>query len=125
MDLLLKWLSKELSEHVEQIRLIHINHPETGLAMIWDRLKQTYGSAEAIEDARFKRVDTFPKRTTKDYSKLTQLSDQLMELQSAKAEGDMPGLSFLDVARGVNPIVQKLPFNLQEKLASVGASYKQ
>lgn len=47
-----------------------------------------------------------------------------MELQSAKAKGDLPGLSFLDTARVINPIVQKLPFRLQEKLASVGASYK-
>ena len=47
-----------------------------------------------------------------------------MDLQSAKAEGDIPGLSFLNTARGVNPVVQKLPFNLQEKWTSVGASYK-
>lgn len=45
-------------------------------------------------------------------------------LQSAKEEGDLPGLSFLDSARGLNPIVQKLPFYLQEKWVSVGASYK-
>lgn len=124
MDLLLKWLGKESAEHVEQIRSIHINHPEAGLAMIWDRLKQTYGSTEVIEDALFKRIETFPKITNRDYSKLTKLSDLLMELQSAKTEGDLPGLSFLDTARGVNPIVQKLPFHLQEKWASVGASYK-
>lgn len=48
-----------------------------------------------------------------------------MKLESAKDEGDLPGLSFLDTARGVNTIVQKLPFGLQEKWASVGASYKQ
>lgn len=124
MDLLLKWLSKESAEHVEQIKAIHINHPEAGLEMIWDRLEQTYGSTEVMEDALFKRTDTFPKITNRDYSKLTKLSDLLMELQSAKAEGDLPGLSFLDTARGVNPIVQKLPFRLQEKWASVGASYK-
>lgn len=47
-----------------------------------------------------------------------------MELQADKDEGDLPGLSFLDTARGVNPIVHKLPFNLQEKWVSVGASYK-
>lgn len=43
MDLLLKRLGKESAEHVEQIRGIHINHPEAGLAMTWDRLEQTYG----------------------------------------------------------------------------------
>ncbi|XP_057696128.1 uncharacterized protein LOC130918450 isoform X1 [Corythoichthys intestinalis] len=125
MDLLLRWLGKESSEHVEQIRAIHINHPQTGLDMIWDRLERTYGSAEAIEDALFKRVDAFPKIANRDYSKLTKLSDLLMELESARAEGDLPGLSFLDTARGINPIVQKLPFKMQEKWATIGSLYKQ
>lgn len=47
-----------------------------------------------------------------------------MELQAAKAEGDLPGLAFLDTARGVNPIVQKLPFRHQEKWVIAGAAYK-
>lgn len=92
MDLLFKWLGKESSEHVEHIRAIHINHPAAGLAMIWDRLEQSYGSAEVIEDALFKRIDAFPKLTNRDYSKLTKLSDLLKELESAKDEGDLPGL---------------------------------
>ena len=125
MDLLLKWLGKESAQHIEQLRAIHINRPEAGLAMIWDRLDQTYGSTEALEEALFKRIDNFPKITNRDFSKLTQLGDLLMELQSAKSEGDLPGLLFLDTARGVNPIVQKLPFRLQERWASVGAAYKQ
>lgn len=93
--------------------------------MIWDRLKQTYSSTEAIEDALFKRIDDFPKITSRDYSKLTKLSNLLMELESAKAEGDLPSLSYLNTARGINLIVQKLPYNLQEKWATVGASCKQ
>ena len=47
-----------------------------------------------------------------------------MELQFAKVEGDLPGLSFLDTARGVNAIVQKLLPRLQEKWVSAGTSYK-
>ena len=125
MDLLLKWLGKDSAEQVEQLRAIHINHPEDGLEMIWERLDQTYGSTEAIEDSLFKRLENFPKITSRDYAKITKLSDLLMELLSAKREGDLPGLALLDTARGVNPIVQKLPFRLQEKWASAGASYKQ
>lgn len=63
MDLLCKCLGKESAEHVEQIRAMHINHPEAELEMIWDRLDQTYGSAEVIEDALFIRIDAFPKLT--------------------------------------------------------------
>lgn len=61
MDLLLKWLGKESAEHIEQIRAIHINRPEAGLAMALERLELTYGSAEAVENALFKRIDSFPK----------------------------------------------------------------
>ncbi|RXN19676.1 hypothetical protein ROHU_025549 [Labeo rohita] len=61
----------------------------------------------------------------RDYSKLHELSDLLMEIESAKADGYPPGLSYLDTARGINPIVQKLPFNLQEKWLSHGAAYKE
>ena len=43
-----------------------------------------------------------------------------MELQVAKSEGDLQGLAFLDTARGVNPIVQKLPYNLQEQWITHG-----
>ncbi|XP_061908561.1 uncharacterized protein LOC133653372 isoform X2 [Entelurus aequoreus] len=124
MDFMLKWLGKESSEHVEQIRAIHFNNPTKGLNMMWDRLEQCYGAAEVIEDTLFKRIDMFPKITSKDYTKLRKFSDLLMEMQSAKAEGDLPGLAFLDTARGLNPIVQKLPFNLQERWITVGAKYK-
>ena len=92
--------------------------------MAWDRLDHTYSSAEAMENALFKCIDSFPKITGRDGSKLTKLSDLLMELHSAKVEGDLPGLSFLDTSRGVNPIVQKLPPRLQEKWISAGTSYK-
>lgn len=89
MDFVLKWLGKESAEHAEQIRAIHINNPVAGLEMIWDRLEQCYGSAEAIEDALFKRLDSFSKITTKDYIKLRKFSDLLLEMQCAKAEGDL------------------------------------
>lgn len=92
--------------------------------MIWNRLERCYGSAEAIEDAMFKRIDKFPKIPSKDFAKLRKFSDLLMVVQCAKAEGDLPGLAFLDTARGVNPIIQKLPFYLQERWITVGANYK-
>ena len=66
MDILLKWLGKESVEHIEQIRAIHINGPEAGVAMAWEWLKLTYGSAEAIENALFKRIDSFPEIMNQD-----------------------------------------------------------
>lgn len=125
MDLLVKWLGKESAEHAKRIRSVHISHPAAGLKMIWNRLDECYGSAEVIEKALFQRLDSFPRISNKDFSKLRDLSDLLMELDVARVAGDLPGLSYLDTARGVNPIVQKLPYGLQEKWLSYGSSYKQ
>lgn len=124
MDLLVKWLGKESAEHAKRIRAVHVNFPDRGLRMIWDRLDTFYGAPEAIEDALFQRINSFPKITNRDYLKLHELSDLLMELEAAKVDGDLPGLQYLDTARGINPLVQKLPFNLQEKWLSLGSSYK-
>ncbi|XP_077134864.1 uncharacterized protein LOC143788838 [Ranitomeya variabilis] len=125
LDLLVKWLGSESAEHAKRIRNINIKYPHTGLRMVWERLEECYGSIEAIENALYKRIDDFPKIANKGYQKLRELSDLLMEVYAAQAEGDLPGLAFLDTARGVNPIVQKLPYNLQEKWVSHGSRYKQ
>lgn len=47
-----------------------------------------------------------------------------MELEAARADGYLPGLSYLSTSRGVSPIVQKLPLNLQEMWIIVGSRYK-
>lgn len=92
--------------------------------MNWARLEECYGSPEVIENSLFRRLESFPKLTNKDYVKLRELSDLLMELQSAKADGDLPELVVIDTARGVNPVVEKLPFRLQDRWLSVGSDYK-
>lgn len=124
MDLLVKWLGKESAEHAKRIRAVHVNFPDRGLRMIWNRLDTFYGAPEVIEDALFQRINSFPKISNRDYLKLHEFSDLLMELEAAKADGDLPGLQYLDTSRGINPLVQKLPFNLQEKWLSLGSSYK-
>ncbi|KAM4014162.1 uncharacterized protein ACNLHF_004040 [Anomaloglossus baeobatrachus] len=124
IDLLVKYLGEESGKHAARIRDININHPEVGLKMIWNRLDECYGSAEAIEKALFKRIDDFPKISNKGLQKLRGLSDLLMEFQVAKCEENLQGLAFLDTARVVNPIVQKLPYNLQERWLTHGSTYK-
>ncbi|XP_073405354.1 uncharacterized protein [Dendrobates tinctorius] len=125
MDLLVKWLGSESAEHAKRIRDINVNYPDVGLKRIWNRLDECYGSVEVIESALFKRIEDFPRIANKDYSKLRELTDLIMELCVAKAEGDLVGLTYLDTARGVNPIVQKLPYNLQGKWVTYGSKYKQ
>ena len=78
--------------------------------MAWERLELTYGPAEAIENALFKRIDSFPEIMNQDGPKLTKLGDLLKELQAAKAEEDFPGLAFLDTARGVTELYRNSRF---------------
>lgn len=39
-------------------------------------------------------------------------------------EGYLPGLAYLNTGRGINPIVEKLPYGLREKWVTAGSKYK-
>lgn len=77
-----------------------------------------------VENSLFKRLESFPKISNKDHRKLRELRDLLMEIEAAKADGDLLGLSYLDTPCGINPVVQKLPFYL-EKWLTLGFQYKE
>ncbi|KAI4872903.1 hypothetical protein NFI96_001930 [Prochilodus magdalenae] len=125
LDLLCKWLGPSSSEQARRIRAVHIHNPPSGLRMLWQRLEDVYGSPEVIENALLKKVEDFPKISVRDNHKLRELGDILMELEAAKVDGYLPGLSYLNTSRGVSPIVQKLPHTLQEKWITVGTRYKE
>ncbi len=125
LDLLIKWLGKESSEHVKRIRSVHVTNPQAALYLSWERLQKCYATPEIVESVLFKRLDSFPRLSVKDNVKLRELSDLLMELQAAKNEGHFPGLSYLDTPRGIKPIVEKLPPGLQEKWLLIGSRYKE
>lgn len=46
-------------------------------------------------------------------------------MDAAKSVGHLPGLTYLDTARGVKPIIEKLPYSLQEKWIAQGSKYKE
>ncbi|XP_055017007.1 uncharacterized protein LOC129411103 [Boleophthalmus pectinirostris] len=125
LNLLIKWLGPESSEHAKRIKAVNIKFPDAGLNMIWVRLEECYGLPEAIENSLFTRLQNFPKLSSKEPQKLRDLSDLLCELEAAKLDGYLTGLSYLDTARGVSPIVEKLPFHLQERWTIVGSRYKE
>lgn len=125
LNLLVKWLGPKSSAQAMRIRSVHVNNPRAGVLMVWERLEETYGSPEVIENALLKKLDTFPAISNKDTHKLRELGDLLKELQAAKAEGFLPGLMYLDTARGVNPIVEKLPFSLRERWITQGSRFKE
>ena len=125
INLLIKWLGPKSSEHAKRVKAVNIRHPSVGLNMIWTRLQECYGSAEAIEQSFFTRIDNFPKLSSKEPHKLRELSDLISELEVARLDGYLPGLSYYDTAKGINPIVAKLPFNLQDKWREVGSRFKE
>ncbi|XP_064478526.1 uncharacterized protein LOC135391887 [Ornithodoros turicata] len=124
MDLLVRWLGTESSVYARRLRAVHIGNPDMGLWAIWERLEEAYGSPEAIENALIDRLERFPRILGSDREKLRELGDLLQELESAKADPHLPGLSYLDTSRGVNPIAAKLPLHLQEKWIALGSKYK-
>lgn len=78
-----------------------------------------------IEQALFNRLDSFPRILGTEPVKLRELADLLMEVQCAKEDGYLPALSYLDTARGLEPVVAKLPLALQDKWISVGSEFKE
>ncbi|KAK7879006.1 hypothetical protein WMY93_034161, partial [Mugilogobius chulae] len=125
LDLIIKWLGVESSQQAKRIRSVHVFNPNAALKLVWERLEESYGSPEVVENALLKKIEQFPKLSNKDNVKLRELGDILQEIQCAKDGGYLPGLSYLDTARGVNPIVEKLPYGLQEKWITTGAKYKE
>ena len=124
LDLLIKWLGRESAEQARRIKSVNVRNMSAGLNLIWERLEETYGSPEAIENALFTKIEDFPRVMAKDHQRLRELGDLLTELEAAKQDGYLPGLSYLDTARGVNPIVEKLPYGLQEKWMMKGSHFK-
>lgn len=125
LDLLIKWLGPESVKHIKRIRSVHVGNPDVALKKAWDRLQECYAAPEIMEKSLFKRLDEFPRISAKDYGKLRDLGDLLMEIQGAREEGYLTGLAYLDTARGIGPIVEKLPHGLQEKWLSVGSKFKE
>lgn len=109
LDLLIKWLGPESVKHIKRICSVHFGNPDVALQKAWDRLQECYAAPEVMEKSLFKRLEEFPRITARDYGKLRDLGDLLMELQGAREEGYLTGLTYLDTARGIGPIVEKLP----------------
>lgn len=125
IDLLIKWLGPESSYQARRMKAANVRQPLVGLNLIWERLDELYGAPEAIEKALFAKLDNFPRIGNRDNHRLRELGDLLCELEAAKEDGYLQGLAYLDTARGVSPIVEKLPFHLQDKWMTVGSKYKE
>lgn len=124
-ELDLKWLGPKSSEEAKRLRAVHTYDATAGVKMVWQRLEDSYGSPEATENALLKRLEDFPKIANRENHKLRELGDLISELDAARVDGLLPGLSYLDTSQGITPIVQKLPFHLQDKWITSASYYKE
>lgn len=77
LDLLIRWLGKESSDHVRRLRSVHVSDPKAALHVAWERLTESYGAPEIIENALLQRLENFPRVASKDFIKLRELGDLL------------------------------------------------
>lgn len=88
------------------------------------RLRECYAARKSLKVPCFNGWTVFLAFQLKTTPSL-ELGDLLMEIKGAKEDGCLTGLSYLDTSRGIGPIVDKLPFGLQDKWVSTGSWYKE
>lgn len=124
-DLLVKWLGPESSRQALNLRAANTHNPTRGLMRIWQRLDERYGAPELVESTLRKKINNFPKLGTRDTKKLYDLLDLLMEVESLKETPKHSSLlASYDSSVGINPIVVKLPYHLQNKWMGKAMKHK-
>ncbi len=92
-----KWLGKESGEMVKRIRSVHVSNRHLAF-LAWERLREYYAAPEIIERSLFQRLDSSPRFSAKDHTKLRELWDLHMDIQGAKEYGYLTGLSYIDTS---------------------------
>ena len=124
-DLLVKWLGPQSAKQAKSIRAANADDPKKGLSRVWERLDERFGSPEIIQSALKQKLSEFPKLGPKDNKRLYELADIVSEIESVKENPHFSCLfAYYDSSTGVAPIVEKLPFNLQEKWITRASRYK-
>ena len=125
LDLLIKWLGPSSSEQAKRIRVANANNQERGLQLVWERLHDRFARPENVEAVIKNKIATFPRITNRDYSRLFDLADLASEIESLRDDMHYSALfAYFDSSSGVNQLVAKLPYNIQEKWITEASNYK-
>ena len=125
IDLLIRWLGPDSGRHAKTIRSSLSSDPTWGVAKIWERLDEKFCAPEMIDAAIKERLSSFPRIGNKDNKKLYELVDIMIEIESLMANPQYTVLlSYFNSSSGVLPIINKLPYNIQEKWTMRAANYK-
>ena len=110
--------SKKLAQ---RLRNAYINNPSQGVAILWQKLGQRFGSKTVIMEVHLSKLRDFAYR---DNKRLQDLGDLFLELQCAKADEGCPGLRILDEPPYIKPVVAKLPGDIQNRWQKHAYRYK-
>lgn len=123
--LMIKYLGPESSKHANSIKISNVNNPTRGLKRVWQRLDERYGSPEMMELALKQKLFSLPKLTNKDNKSLYELCDILSEVEAGKEDEKYAELlSYFDSSAGILPVLNKLPYSIQEKWTNHAVNYK-
>ncbi|XP_060602183.1 uncharacterized protein LOC132755332 [Ruditapes philippinarum] len=123
LDLLLRYLGPRSKEQAQNIAQSNPNNKSKALQLIWERLFERFGAPELIEKSLKQRIDSFPR--IKDNSELYGLADLCREIESTKNDERYTHLlSYFESSTGVRPILEKLPFHIQNKWMYRATNYK-
>ncbi|KAK3101561.1 hypothetical protein FSP39_004496 [Pinctada imbricata] len=126
VDLLIRYLGPESKKSAVSIRSANYSDPSRAKDRIWQRLSDRYARPEMVESSVKQKLLLFPKITNKDYKRLYDLVDIVVEIESLKSEDKYRSLfASYDSSAGVNLIVAKLPYQLQEKWTTEASRYKE
>lgn len=107
------------------IRVANATNPENALIKVWERLDERYGCPELILEAITSKLNKFAKLNDSDSKGLYELSDLVSEIACVKETFQFaPLFSYYDSSVGLAPILDKLPYKLQEKWIARAANYK-
>lgn len=124
LELLGKWLGPESSKYAQSIRVANAD-PDTACEKLWERLEDRYARPEMVEVALKQKLSNFPRLSNKDSKRLFDLADILAEIEAAKENPRLSAqFAYFDSSVGVNPIVSKLPYGIQEKWTAHASKYK-
>lgn len=125
LDLLVRWLGPDSTKQVQSIRSANVQDPEKALKLAWERLDTRFGSPEIIQHTLQQRILDFPKLQNHQRKEFFDLADLATEIEGIKSDDQNAiTLAYFDSSYGVNKLVSKLPFNLQEKWTHKASDYK-
>lgn len=98
------------------IRNANPGKPKEALKIIWKRLDEMYGRPEMIEASIRQQLENFRPVTSAENKRLYDLLNILIKIESLMADSTFStSLSYFNSSIGVNPIIKKSSFHLQEK----------